>query len=149
MKRFKTLRNKKAMTLIEIMIVITILGFLATLVTVKTVSFMKSSRIDTVKIQVSKIAGNLDIYNLKCGRYPSTEDGIDALMNPPSSGKCKNYPEGGFVDDVPNDAWGNPYQYSYPGTNNAKGFDLWSMGPDSMDGTEDDIGNWKSEEMEE
>jgi general secretion pathway protein G len=79
-------------------------------------------------------------YRIDTGSYPTNEDGgLMALLNQPSSkqGKWK----GPYIEKLPEDPWGNPYQYKYPGTKNADGYDLWSLGPDAQSEA-DDIGNW-------
>jgi general secretion pathway protein G len=82
------------------------------------------------------------------GRFPTTEQGLHALVQAPTSApEPRSYRPGGYLQGgkVPEDAWGNPYQYEMPGTNNVQGFDLWSLGADGQPGgndTDADIGNW-------
>jgi general secretion pathway protein G len=146
------LSNQRGMTIIEIMVVLMIIGIIATFVTINVVDRLSQSKIEATQIQIKNISNAVGLYRMTCDRYPSSEDGLASLVSAPTSGTCKNYPEAGFLNegsDVPMDPYGNPYQYSYPGTNNAKSFDLWSMGSDGEDGTEDDIGNWKAAPKEE
>ena len=82
-------------------------------------------------------------YRVDVGSFPSTEEGLKALVSPPSGteGRWK----GPYFDEVPTDPWGSPYQYQYPGSKNpsgARGYDVWSYGPDKTPNTTDDIGNW-------
>jgi len=141
------------MTLIELMIVIVILGLISGIIGVKVFQSLDEAKLQTAKTQVQSIIGALNQYKLKCNLYPTTEQGLLALIEPPGSGKtCKRYPEGGFLDGktVPIDPWDNEYQFTSPGTNNPNGVDVWSMGPDMENGTGDDIGNWtKAEESAE
>jgi general secretion pathway protein G len=79
---------------------------------------------------------------MQMGDYPSTADGIQALITPP--GAKADHWHGPYIEGgkIPLDPWGEPYQYAYPGTKNKGGYDLWSKGPDKQSGTADDIGNW-------
>ncbi|MCD8481896.1 MAG: type II secretion system major pseudopilin GspG [Verrucomicrobia bacterium] len=81
-------------------------------------------------------------YRMDMGSYPTTEQGLRALMTPPAN--AGNRWRGPYIDRIPNDPWGNPYQYRYPGVRNVGGFDLWSLGPDGVE-SGDDIGNWDRE----
>jgi len=80
-------------------------------------------------------------YRVHTGRYPSTEEGLNALLSPPSD-EATNW-KGPYVKKLPNDPWGTPYQYKYPGTRNSATYDIWSYGPDGKEGA-DDIGNWSA-----
>jgi general secretion pathway protein G len=134
------------------MVVLMIISIIATFVTINVMDRLDEANKEAAKIQVKNISNTIDLYKLTCGEYPSSEDGLGALVSAPSSGRCKNYPASGFLKDgseVVDDPWKNSYQYSYPGNNNPKSYDLWSMGPDKEDGTEDDIGNWKAAPKEE
>jgi general secretion pathway protein G len=86
----------------------------------------------------------LTAYRISLGDYPSTEEGLQALVTAPEN-KADRW-KGPYIDSpggkLPLDPWGEPYQYRYPGTHNKDGYDLWSKGPDKIDGTDDDIGNW-------
>jgi general secretion pathway protein G len=82
------------------------------------------------------------------GRFPTTEQGLRALIEPPTIGpEPRNYRPGGYLQggELPRDAWGNDFHYEFPGTNNTEGFDIWSLGADGQPGgteTDADIGNW-------
>ena len=94
--------------------------------------------------QTAKVG--LEPYRLDVGNYPTTEQGLEALMSPPEGVKSKW--NGPYLEEIPLDPWGNPYQYKYPGSKNVngpRGYDIWSMGPDGKQGGADDIGNWKEE----
>ena len=87
----------------------------------------------------------LETYRMDNARFPTTEQGLDALVNKPQD--ARNYQDGGYLREsrVPLDPWGNPYQYESPGQHNKRGYDLWSYGPDGQaggDGNDADIGNW-------
>ncbi len=92
------------------------------------------------KIFVSQTARTgLASYRMDTGNYPSAGEGLQALVQKPSANEDWRGP---YLDDIPKDPWGNPYQYQFPGTRSNKGYDVWSFGPDGVDGTSDDIGNW-------
>jgi len=139
----KSVRSEQGMTLVEIMIVLVIIGLITTLVAVKVQDSLADAKIRTTETNVKNLESALQLYMLKCNNYPTTEDGLEALVTPPSSGKCKNYPPDGFIGEVPDDAFGRPYHYQYPGTHNPRGVDIWSDGPTEDAATP--IGNWKSE----
>jgi len=81
----------------------------------------------------------LAAYRLDTGNYPSAGEGLEALVQKPAGEEDWRGP---YLDDIPEDPWGNPYQYQFPGTRSNKGYDVWSYGPDATNGTSDDIGNW-------
>jgi len=85
----------------------------------------------------------LQTYSMHMGDYPSTAEGLQALITPPAS-KADRW-HGPYFEDakLPVDPWGEPYQYRYPATKNKRGYDVWSKGPDKQDGTDDDIGSWQ------
>jgi general secretion pathway protein G len=130
-------------TLLEIIVVIGILSILATLVITNLTKSLENSRISVSKLFVSEsMKTALTTYKIQMGDYPSTEEGLNALVAAPAS-KADRW-QGPYIDGkMPLDPWGHPYQYRYPGTKNKIGYDLWSMGPDGVDGTDDDIGNWQ------
>ena len=90
----------------------------------------------SAKTDISNIGSALELYKMDSGYYPSNEQGIQVLIN----NKQKN----SYIDNIPDDPWGRPYQYRYPGKNNKDSFDLWSPGADGEDGTPDDITNWQN-----
>jgi len=147
-------RNRReGFTLLEVLMVIAILGLLAMLVVPNVMGRGEKAKIDMAKATVAKsgpIAQALKMYRMDVGTYPSTEEGLQALVERPDSipeDSDKWGPEPYIEDpETLKDPWGNEYQYRYPGEFNEKGYDLWSLGPDGEDGTEDDIGNWKKEE---
>jgi len=145
-------RRASGFTLLEVLLVIAILGVLAAFVVPNLLKRGKQAKIDAAKSAVGPsgpIGQQLEIYALDVGDYPRTEEGLQALVEipdsiDPESGKWK----GPYIKDAKQllDPWGNEYQYRYPGEYNENGYDLWSVGPDGEDGTEDDIGNWTKEE---
>ena len=97
------------------------------------------SKIAAVHVDIANIGVALDAYELDFGRYPSTEEGLRALINPPQDPTRWRGP---YLKSGPKDAWGNPYIYRYPGQHNVNGYDLYSFGPDGQEGGADDIDNW-------
>lgn len=141
------IRPQSGFTLIEIMVVITILAILSVLVVPKLVGRTDEARRVAAKVQIKNIEEGLQMYKLDNGDYPSTEQGLDALVNKPSVGETpKNWREGGYLPKVPADPWGNQYVYVSPGTHGD--FDLLSYGADGEGGGEGksaDIESWNME----
>jgi general secretion pathway protein G len=140
-----TLSRSRGFTLIEILVVITIITLLAGLTIANVGKLFGGSQIDIAKLFVSQsMKTPLVTYRLHMGSYPTTDEGLQALVTAPAN-KADRW-RGPYVAEgtkVPIlDPWGEPYQYRYPGVHNKDGYDLWSKGPDRTDGTDDDIGNW-------
>jgi general secretion pathway protein G len=131
-------------TLIEIMVVIAIIGILATLIVPNIMGRPDEARATAAKHDVGTINQALKLYRLDIGRYPTTEQGLKALVERPTSEPIpQNWKTGGYLSSVPKDPWGNPYQYSNPGTRGE--IDVISYGADGKPGgtgTDADIGNW-------
>lgn len=134
MKAVKTsaLMRQQGFTLIEVMIVVAILGILATLVVVNVAGNTDKALITATKSDLQAIKQALDLYKLDNYRYPTTEEGLEALVIRPDS--ARNWPEGGYLPKVPVDKWNNPYVYISPGANGP--FDLYSLGADGAEGGE-------------
>src|SRR5688572_2892825 len=139
--KMKTRRNHEGFTLIELLLVLVILAVLAAVVVPKFANCSELARQTAAKTDIRTIEGSLEAFEVDNGRYPTGEEGLGALMAAPSGLQNWHGPyiKGGGA--LPKDPWGNAYVYRYPGTNNANGFDLYSLGPDGRDGG-DDIGNW-------
>jgi general secretion pathway protein G len=136
---------RRAFTLLEILVVLAILGLLATLLITNVGNIFGESRVKIAQIWVTQtLKTPLNAYRFALGDFPSSADGLQALLTAPES-KADRW-RGPYLDvpgnKLPLDPWGEAYQYRYPGTKNKGGYDLWSKGPDKTDGTEDDIGNW-------
>jgi general secretion pathway protein G len=128
--------HRHAFTLVEMLLVITIIGILAALVIPKMVGRSEQARQAAVRADLSSIKTALDAFEVDNGYYPKN---IQDLLQQPRD--AKNW-HGPYLDNIPQDPWGTPYLYSYPGKHNSGGYDLWSAGPDGKSGTDDDIGNW-------
>lgn len=128
--------TRRAFTLVEMLLVITIIGILAALVVPKMMGRSEQARQAAVRADLSSIKTALDAFEIDNGYYPKNL--ADLLQQP---GDVKNW-HGPYLDKVPQDPWGNPYLYGCPGRRNSTTYDLASVGPDSKEGTDDDIGNW-------
>jgi len=141
-------RRQHGFTLIEIMAVVIIMGLLAGIVGVAIFGQLDTARVNTTRTQMKQLEAALSFYQMDNGRFPSTDQGLRALVEQPTVGQgARNYRPGGYLQggQVPTDAWGNEYLYEFPGSNNPQGFDLWSLGADGQPGgseTDADIGNW-------
>ena len=140
--------RSEGFTLIEIMAVVLIIGMLSGIVGFAVFQQVDKARVVTARAQISRLESSLELYSMDNGRFPSTEQGLDALINKPSgSPEHTNYQPGGYLKggELPKDPWGFEFQYANPGANNAESFDLWSFGKDGTTGGDDldtDIGNW-------
>jgi general secretion pathway protein G len=130
-------KRSRGFTLIEIMAVVLIIGLLSTIVGVSIFAQVDKSRVTTASAQISSLEGVLELYRMDNANYPTTEEGLEAMLV--ESGKYLQKKR------IPPDPWGNPYQYEQPGQNNPESFDLWSLGADGQSGGEGvnaDVGNW-------
>ena len=138
-------RKDAGFTLIEIMVVIAIIGILATLIVPKIMGRPDEARATAAKHDVGTLVQAFKLYRLDIGRYPTTEQGIKALVEKPTSEPVpQNWKAGGYLDSIPKDPWGNPYQYANPGTRSE--IDVFSYGADGKPGgtgNDADIGNWQ------
>lgn len=135
-------RVKRGFTLIEVLLTMALLVLLASVVILNVDRVFAGGREQTAEIFVTtSIKGPLQQFQLHVGRYPSTDEGLEALLIRPSSVEERDW-RGPYVEEIPPDPWGNPYQYRYPGEHNPERYDVWSMGADGTSGTSDDIGNW-------
>jgi general secretion pathway protein G len=137
--------SRRAFTLVEILVVVAIIGLLAGLMFTNTDKIFGHSQEVVARIFVREsFRATLMRYKMDLGDYPSTAEGLAALLTAPSSGA--DHWKGPYAEvnggQLPPDPWGEPYQYRYPGTHNKGGYDLFSKGPDKTEGTADDIGNW-------
>lgn len=137
-------RTQGGFTLIEIMVVVVILGILAALVVPQVMSRPEQAKVTVAKGDIKAVAAALDMYKLDNFAYPSTQQGLEALVTKPSGNpQPKNWNRDGYLKRLPKDPWGNDYQYLSPGTRGQ--FDLYSFGADGKPGGSDlnaDIGNW-------
>ena len=142
------IRTNAGFTLIELMVVIIILGLLAAIVMPRIVGETDKARYGAALAQMCILEDSLKRYKLDNGVFPTTEQGLDALVRRPGVGRLvPNWPEGGYLDkqEVPRDPWGNPYIYISPGQHSPD-YDLKSLGADGLeggDGYNADIESWR------
>jgi general secretion pathway protein G len=131
-------------TLLELMVVVVIIGILAALVVPKIISRPDEARAIAAKHDIASLMQSLKLYRLDNQRYPSTEQGLQALvMKPATAPLPPNWKSGGYIERLPKDPWGNPYQYLNPGVRGE--IDVFSFGADGAPGGESndaDIGSW-------
>ena len=134
------LLSRAGFTLIELLLVMVILTILAAVIVPKFVNRGKEAKITATKADISAIATAMDTFEIDNGRYPTTEEGINALLVQPTGLTDWHGPYIGKTSG--NDPWGNPFIYKCPGEHNTDGFDLYSYGPDGQEGGGDAIDNW-------
>lgn len=130
-------------SLVELMVVIFIMGLLATLVIVNVAPVGEQSRVGKARSDIATFESALEMYSLDMYTYPNGEAGLDALKTPPANADVASYRPGGYIKRLRDDPWGNPYHYDIPGQRSGGGYDVYSAGPDGKPGNEDDIGNWQ------
>jgi general secretion pathway protein G len=144
-----TRRGAAGFTLLEILVVLAIIGLLAGLAITNVDKIFGGAQGSTAQLFVREsMKTSLTTYRIHMGDYPSTSEGLQALISRPANRADRwngPYIEGG---KLPLDPWGEQYQYAYPGNRNKTSYDLWSKGPDKQSGSEDDIGNWDSSSAE-
>ena len=142
-------RRRAGFTLIEVLLVLVILVILASIVVVNYANVQDSAYEDAARTQVHAFEVPLGLYRLHLGTYPQGNEGLNALREAPSDLTNPEKWEGPYLEkNVPLDPWGNEYVYEVPGRYADEGKpDIYSMGPDGMEGTDDDIGNWMIEEQ--
>ncbi len=147
-RRSGTRRDGRAgFTLLELMVVIVILGLLAALVVPKLIGQSEKAKQTAAHVQIRSLEQALQLFKLDNGFYPTTEQGLVALVRAPEVGRIpKNYRQGGYIDRIPNDPWGSPYVYLSPGAHGD--YDLSSYGADGApggDGENADVNSWQAE----
>jgi general secretion pathway protein G len=111
------IKNNKGFSLIEIMIVITLIGLMTGLVANKVVKSLEEGRLSATKIQINQLGTVLDNFRRLCGFYPTTDQGLQALVRPPTSGRlCKALDADGLIKSVPKDGWNNAFEYTSDGS---------------------------------
>jgi len=135
------MRRTQGFTLLEIMVVIVILGLLAAMVVPNLMGNKEQADRQKVVVDIQQLESMLDLYKMNNGFYPTTEQGLQALVTQATSEPMpRSFPDGGYVKRLPQDPWGSDYQMVSPGEMGK--IDVFSAGPDRTVGTDDDIGNW-------
>jgi general secretion pathway protein G len=144
--RFARQRRQGGFTLVEIMVVVVIIGILGALVVPKLLGRTGESRVTAARVDIATLMSALKLYKLDNQRYPTTEQGLQALVQKPTSGPAASgWKEGGYLEKLPKDPWGNPYQYLSPGLHGE--IDVFSLGADGQPGgtgEDADVGSWDS-----
>jgi len=137
-------RRARGFTLVEIMVVVVIIGILGALVVPKLLGRTGEARVTAAKTDIATMMQALKLYKLDNQRYPSTEQGLQALITKPTAGPSANgWKDGGYMEKLPKDPWGNAYQYLSPGIHGE--VDVFSLGADgqpSGTGEDADVGSW-------
>ena len=141
-KKAGLLKQSKGFTLIELMLVVVIIGILAGISITRISPLQNKVKIKTAKGEIGVIRSALSLYNLDVGDFPTTQEGLDALINNPGDDDW----DGPYLDSnkVPKDPWKNSYKYIQPGEISPD-YDLRSFGPNGLEGDDDDIGNWEKD----
>lgn len=133
-------RRHGGFTLVELLLVLVILAVLAVVVVPKFTGRSQQAKITAAKTDIANLEVAIDAFEVDCSRYPTTEEGIQALVQQPSN--LTEWKGPYLKRGLPKDPWHNPYVYRYPGQHNPNGYDLSSLGPDGREGGGDDIDNW-------
>ena len=132
-------RSERGFSLIELIVVLVILGLLAAVVGPKVYDKLAKGKDQIAKIQIKELEGGLQLFSFDMGRYPSSAEGLEALIRNPGDNDSWKGPY--MAKDLPKDPWGRPYVYRSPGMHGD--YDLFSCGADGVDGGDDDICSWK------
>ena len=137
--KLKTQNRSRAFTLIELLLVLVILGILAAIVVPKFAGRTDDARNAAAKTQIAGFSTALDAFEVDTGGYPKGSEGLLDLVHAPREATGWKGP---YMKEIPLDPWGHPYVYACPGRNNPSSYDIYSLGTDGREGTEDDITNW-------
>lgn len=137
--------SQAGFTLLEILLVVVIIGMLVSVAVVRLGGQSQRAKIVATQRQIDSYKTALGIYELDNGFYPSTEQGLQALVSRPGGSPAPSNWKGPYLDPpvLRDDPWGSKYVYKFPGERNPGGYDLYSPGPNKVEGDEDDIGNWQ------
>ena len=136
--------RERGFTLIEIMVVVVIIGLLAAVIVPQVVDKVDQARVAKAKQDIASLETALTMFRLDNSKYPTTDQGLTALVAQPTDPSIRHWRPGGYLKRVSKDPWDNDYQYVYPGTHGGE-YDLYSLGSDNQpggEGTAADIGNW-------
>jgi general secretion pathway protein G len=136
--------RQRGFTLIEIMVVVVIIGLLAAVIVPNLMGNVDQARVSKARQDIQSIETALTMFRLDNSKYPTTDQGLRALVQQPTDPSIRNWRPGGYVKKASRDPWGNDYQYVFPGTHGTE-YDLFSLGADGQPGGEGldaDIGNW-------
>jgi general secretion pathway protein G len=137
-------RMRAGFTLLEMMMVVVVIGILAAAIIPQFMGTTYDAKVSAAKGHIAELESALERFNVNMDRYPTMDEGLKVLVEPPSTDDKKW--RGPYIKQLRNDPWGNPYQYLIPGTHHPTSFDLWSRGADGQDGGDGqnaDITNWQ------
>ena len=137
--QLSTLNSPRGFTLIELLLVLVILGILAAIVVPKFAGRTDDARNAAAKTQIAGFSTSLDAFEVDTGSYPKGSEGLMDLVQAPSDATGWKGP---YMKEIPVDPWQRPYVYVCPGRNNPSSYDIYSLGSDGREGTEDDVTNW-------
>jgi general secretion pathway protein G len=136
-------RARTGFTLIELLLVMAILATLAVIVIPKFAGRSEQARVTATMTGIARVETALDAFEVDCGRYPTEQEGLTALVEVPADLDNPDLWKGPYLKDrAPKDGWGRPFVYNQPGRHNTHGVDIYSAGPNGQDGDGDDICNW-------
>lgn len=145
MQRKKTRnRHNAGFSILELLLVLVILAILAGIVGVRFAGQSGKAKVRAAQTQITEVSTALGIYDQDIGNFPTTQQGLDALYENP--GNLEDWDGPYLTKRITTDPWGKDWIYRSPGTHNTKDFDLFSAGPDGVEGGEDDIINWSEDE---
>jgi general secretion pathway protein G len=142
--RHRLRADARGFTLIEIMVVVIIIGLLAAVIVPAIMGRVDDARVAKAKSDIQSLETALTMFRLDNSKYPTSEEGLQALVTQPNDPTIRHWRAGGYIQRISKDPWGNDYQYALPGQH-GKEFDLFSLGADGQpggDGINADIGNW-------
>jgi general secretion pathway protein G len=141
--------GQRGFTLIEIMVVVIIIGLLAAVIVPSVISKVDEARVTKAKADIQSLETALTMFRLDNSKYPTTDQGLQALVVQPTDPSIRHWRPGGYLQHVSKDPWGAEYQYVYPGTHGQE-YDLFTLGADGQpggEGTNADIGNWNIQDQ--
>lgn len=149
MNSSKQHQSQQGFTLLEVMVVVVILGILASFVVPNLLGNKEKADQQKAIADIVALENALDMYRLDNRQYPTTDQGLDALVSKPSNAQLNKYRDGGYIKRLPRDPWGNEYQYLSPGDHGT--MDVFTLGADGQEGGEGidtDIGNWNIQDFQ-
>ena len=143
--------SRPGFTLVEVMVVLAILVLLLAMVGPRVLGTQKKADIKVTVQQIQNLEGALELYTVDIRSFPNSEEGLKSLLEKPAEENLANGWDGPYLDEeqLPVDPWGNAYRYAYPPIHGKKDFpNIWSLGPDRQESTEDDVVNWVKDNSE-